>query len=153
MSTKTAFLALTILFIAGLIGVGVLYSKKLAEDGKVRPASEKKAEVGSKNNLEKIKEDEKLNSVIEKKKARQQLTPEEQAILDKIIADKTKQKAQQLKQEASSRSYTQDELNYIANPKKNIENELGIGSETSSTPTGKPLTQDELLNMAGKKKN
>lgn len=93
-----------------------------------------------------------LDKIIEKKNDGNPLSENEEAVLDQAIDVKVQEKLNAVQAQAKSRSYTQDEIDVIMNPKKIIESEMGImEAPESASKAVKPLNQEEINNIINPK--
>jgi len=67
-----------------------------------------------------------LDSIIEKKKDNQALSPEEEEILSEAIKERAVKRVNEIQKAAKGRSFTQEELDFIYDPSVKIKNDLGI---------------------------
>jgi len=90
-----------------------------------------------------------IQELVGKKNNQEALSEKEKAYLEKAIIDRLELKTKELKQkpreEIISHGYTQAELDFMANPRKTVEEELGIIQGLKKI---KFYTQEELDNMA-----
>lgn len=93
-----------------------------------------------------------MQNVVNKKNNSEELTQREKEYLEKTILDKLEEKINEInkktKEEKRLSGYTQEELNFIANPRRTVEEELGIIQEPKKVNF---YTQEELDNMANPK--
>ena len=78
--------------------------------------------------------------------------PESPKNTEAIIDEKIEDKYNVLEAESGDGIYTQDEIDFILNPEKTIEKEMGIINEDDSAPKTKPLTQEEIDSILNPKK-
>jgi hypothetical protein len=144
MQSKHAFYILTALFILGVSGIFIAYSIKKEEP--LLPVKTEKQALKAPEITVEVKE------IVEKKNMGSKLTPEEQAILDKIMSDMISVKQEEINiKRGDARPYSDDELEYIANPDKAVKMDLGIKIATSTKI--KKYTKEELeANSQGKYK-
>ena len=126
MSPKTALkILLAIVIIIAILFLGLYIKKQLDLKREAREAM-------------------KIENIINKKKQQGELTAPEQEKLDAFIEEKVEVKRQELDEktdeEIKSQGYTQEEVDFILDPKRTIEKELGIEEEGRS----EPLTQEEI---------
>jgi FtsZ-interacting cell division protein ZipA len=85
-----------------------------------------------------------IEDIIDKKKQQQDLTEEEQQKLKIFVDQKVEEKRDELEQkteeEIKTEGYTQGEVNFILDPERTVETELGIGEK----PENSPMTQEEI---------
>ena len=93
-----------------------------------------------------------IQELVDKKNQKQELLEREEKYLEKIISDKLEEKASELskksKEEKKLFGYTKAELKFIANPRRTVEEELGIIQEPKKV---KFYTQEELEDIANPK--
>ncbi len=93
-----------------------------------------------------------VQELIDKKNQKQELSEREEKYLEKVILDKLEEKTSELnkksKEEKRLSGYTKEELKFIANPRKTVEEELGIIHEPVKI---KFYTREELENIANPK--
>lgn len=143
-SPKKAFAVLfilTVIIVAAFIGLNFFYTGSQPTVNHAEPASQPSQKATD------------LNNIIEKKNSRQALTAEEQALLNKAIEEKAKEKTIEITNSAKTRSFNQDEVNYLLNPKTSAEKDLGINTGAAATAVkAKPLTPDEIDALLNPKK-
>jgi len=90
------------------------------------------------------KEEERIEDIISKKKGQQELSQEEQTKLEVYVNQKVGEKESELnektEEEIKKEGYTQDEVNFILDPQRTVEKELGIEEERESNQ----MTQEEI---------
>jgi len=90
------------------------------------------------------KQEQQIENIIDKKKSQQELSPEEQEKLKVYIDQKVEEKRGELNkktdEEIKKEGYTQEEVNFILDPQRTVEKELGIAEEKES----RQLTQEEI---------
>ena len=90
------------------------------------------------------KEEERIEDIISKKKGQQELSQEEQTKLEVYVNQKVGEKESKLnektEEEIKKEGYTQDEVNFILDPQRTVEKELGIEEERESNQ----MTQEEI---------
>ncbi|MDD5071307.1 MAG: hypothetical protein PHQ42_01070 [Patescibacteria group bacterium] len=123
MHPKTALKILLVVVLAVAIVFGILYIK---------------------NRFSPKYQEEQIEDIIGKKKSQQELTEEEQKKLEAYIGQKVEEKRSELnkktEEEIKNDGYSQDEVNFILDPQRTIEKELGIAEEKK----GNQLTQEEI---------
>ena len=95
---------------------------------------------------------EEVKELVDKKNNDQKLTVEEEIKLDQIVEEKVEEKAAEIQNSAEERSYTQNEIDFIANPDQTVEKELGIKEPVKPLTAPKPLTQEEIDMIANPKR-
>ncbi|MDD5291236.1 MAG: hypothetical protein PHZ04_03955 [Patescibacteria group bacterium] len=89
-------------------------------------------------------EESRIEDIISKKRGQQELSQEEQEKLNAYIDQKVEEKRSGLnektEEEIKTQGYTQDEVNFILDPQRTVEKELGIAEEKESTQ----MTQEEI---------
>ena len=126
MNPKTALkILLIIIIVVAIIFTGVYIKNKFGLSKEARDAQQ-------------------MEDILNKEKQKQGLTAEEQQKLDALVDQKVEEKRAELDkktdEEIKSQGYTQDEVNFILNPEKTVENDLGIGTK----PENKQMTQEEI---------
>ncbi len=90
------------------------------------------------------KEEERIEDIISKKKGQQELSQEEQTKLEVYVNQKVGEKESELNEktdeEIKKEGYTQDEVDFILNPQRTVEKELGIEEKKESSQ----MTQEEI---------
>jgi ribosomal protein S13 len=123
MYPKTALKILLVIILAVAIVFGVLYVK---------------------NQFSPKYQEEQIGDIIDKKKSQQELTEEEleklEAYVDQKVVEKRNELKKKTEEEIKRDGYSQDEVNFILDPQRTIEKELGIAEEKES----KQLTQEEI---------
>lgn len=98
------------------------------------------------------KEEGKIENIVNKKKGQQELSQEEQAKLEAYVDQKVEEKRGELNKktedEIKKEGYTQDEVNFILDPQRSVEKELGIAEEKESSQ----MTQEEIDAILNPKK-
>jgi len=126
MNPKTALkILLIIIIVVAIIFAGVYIKNKFGLSKEARDA-------------------QRMEDILNKEKQKQGLTAEEQQKLDALVDQKVEEKRAELDkktdEEIKSQGYTQDEVNFILNPEKTVEKDLGIGTK----PENKQMTQEEI---------
>ena len=89
-------------------------------------------------------EEGRIEDIISKKKGQQELSQEEQAKLEAYVDQKVEEKRGELnkktEEEIKTEGYTQTEVNFILDPQRTIEKDLGIAEEKE----GSQMTQEEI---------
>ena len=90
------------------------------------------------------KEEERIEDIINKKKGQQELSQEEQTKLEVYVNQKVGEKESELNEktdeEIKTEGYTQDEVDFILDPQRTVEKELGIEEKKESSQ----MTQKEI---------
>jgi len=90
------------------------------------------------------KEEERIEDIISKKKGQQELSQEEQTKLEVYVNQKVGEKESELNEktdeEIKTEGYTQDEVDFILDPQRTVEKELGIEEKKESSQ----MTQKEI---------
>jgi len=90
------------------------------------------------------KQGQQIEDIINKKKSQEELSQEEQEKLEVYIGQKVEEKRGELNkktdEEIRAEGYTQAEVNFILDPQRTVEKELGIAEERESTQ----MTQEEI---------
>lgn len=93
-----------------------------------------------------------IQELVDRINQKQGLSVEEKKYLEKVIENKLAEKTSELnkksKEEKRLYGYAKEELKFIANPRKTVEEELGITNEVKKI---KFYTQEELENIANPK--
>ena len=123
MYPKTALkILLVIVLIAGLVFAGLYIKKK----------------------YDLKREEGKIENIISKKRGQQELSQEEQAKLEAYVNQKVEEKRSELnektEEEIKKEGYTQAEVNFILDPQRSVEKELGIEEKKE----GNQMTQEEI---------
>ncbi|MFA4834128.1 MAG: hypothetical protein WC619_04775 [Patescibacteria group bacterium] len=123
MYPKTAFKILLVIILIAVLVFGGLYIKKKYD----------------------LKNEEgRIEDIITKKRGQQELSQEEQAKLEVYVNQKVEEKRGELNkktdEEIKTEGYTQDEVNFILDPQRTIEKDLGIAEKRESSQ----MTQEEI---------
>ena len=90
------------------------------------------------------KEEGRIEDIINKKKGQQELSQEEQTKLEGYVNQKVGEKESELNEktdeEIKTEGYTQDEVDFILDPQRTVEKELGIEEKKESSQ----MTQKEI---------
>lgn len=126
MYPKTALkILLAVIAITAIIFAGVYIKNKFGISKEARDAQQ-------------------MEDILNKEKQKQELTEEERLRLEAFVSQKVDEKRAELDQktdeEIKTQGYNQDEVNFILNPEKTVEKELGIGEKVEVNQ----MTQEEI---------
>ena len=135
MYPKTALkILLAVVFILIIVFASFwFYSNKSAPTGGLTEESQREIEAA------------KVEDIVNKKKQGEELDTGEQEVLDVYVEEQVEERREEIDkksdEEIKEQGYTQNEINFILNPKGTVEEELGIIEEEKED---KSLTQEEI---------